>query len=124
MVRKKKIDALLQNVGILKLTLVDPYMLVKTKFSEVLLNIYFIYCMSNNTLTSVEDETDNPCPGEGFIFVGRSSQQYNIDKQNARRISDGAKHCKEKQQVEGWKASVGLGFYRWWLGKAYQGGEV
>ena len=64
MVRKKKIDALLQNVGILKLTLVDPYMLVKTKFSEVLLNIYFIYCMSNNTLTSVEDETDNPCPKE------------------------------------------------------------
>lgn len=61
---KKKIDALLQNVGILKLTLVDPYMLVKTKFSEVLLNIYFIYCMSNNTLTSVEDETDNPCPKE------------------------------------------------------------
>lgn len=55
-------DALLQNVGILKLTLVDPYMLVKTKFSEVFLNIYFIYSMSNNMLTSVEDETDNPCP--------------------------------------------------------------
>lgn len=60
----KKIDALLQNVGILKLTLVDPYMFVKTKFSEVLLNRYFIYCMSNNMLTSVEDETDNPCPKE------------------------------------------------------------
>lgn len=61
---EKKIDALLQNVGILKLTLVDPYMFVKTKFSEVLLNRYFIYCMSNNMLTSVEDETDNPCPKE------------------------------------------------------------
>ena len=56
--------------------------------------------------------------------MGRSSQRYNIDKQNACRASDGAKYYKEKQQVEGWKASVGLGFYWWCLGKAHQVGEV
>lgn len=43
------------------------------------------------------NKTDNPCPGEAYILVGRRSQKDNINNKSAHRTSDDATCYKENQ---------------------------